>query len=1102
MITINPTLDVSARRPAAKALAWLVCATALLLAIAAPVSAAPDLRVVADVPDTVTAGEPIILRIWVRNVGDTSATGTIVVDQTASAGLQLPTELDGALDVTFDGMLVGDPIYSCGSVGQTFSCSSEMLFPPGRSASFNARTAVVAPDAEGTIDYQVTLSGDLLGDPITIEREMTVGGTPPFGFAPPLVRLLDTDGQPQTQAGSTPRELETRMRLNTRTTQILGAPVTSSSAHPKDISVDLPAGLIADPTVVGHCTSAQLTTFNPQTGATSCPQESQIGLLLATLTEFRNNQIVPLYNMEPPPGAPAALGANVLGVPVVLVAQLRDGDYGVRVVSRNTSSTLPLTQVETMVWGAPSQARHDGMRGLCMPPLSGAQAPGNCPTSRTGLAFMRLPTSCDGNPLGFTLLANSYESPGSFVSEPFSAAATEGCDQVPFDPELSVTPTSDRAGAPTGLDAVLSMPQTSNPDGLAQADLRQARVVLPEGMSINPASAHGLAACSDAQLRIGQPGAASCPDASKIGTVSVETPLLDHVLEGSVFVRSQSSGDPGSGEMFRIALEVRSDEDGVHMKLPGAVAADPATGRLTTTFDNTPQLPFSEFRLHFKGGPRAPLVNPPGCGEHQVGIRLEGWNGAVRTPPVSFDLDQDCAPAGFDPAFEAGSVNPVAGVFSPFVARIVRPDGDRELGRINMTLPKGLVADLSKVDTCSEARVAAAVGRSGVVAQGQPVCPAGSQIGTTTVGAGVGPDPYFPLLPGSKASGRVFLTDAYAKTAYQLADAGAPDYGLAIEVPAVAGPYDLGDVIVKASVYVDPETAQISVVSEALPRVVKGIRLFVQDVRVNVDRPDYTVTPTSCAPASVLGDIRDPADRSALRATRYQVGDCARLRLTPKLRLRVSGRRQMRTGGHPALHARLTQPSGQANIARAKVTLPKSLVLDPTNANNAGLLCSYEQGLAADCPASSIIGYARAVSPLLKRPLAGPVYFVQGKRRDPRTGNLIRTLPSILATLEGEIAVTLRGKTSATAKGLTTTFPVIPDAAVSSFAIDLKGGKRKGILTVTKTAQGANQTLCRKPQTATTAYTGHNNRRASTRTRLKTPCAKAGKSKRARAKRR
>jgi hypothetical protein len=430
----------------------------------------------------------------------------------------------------------------------------------------------------------------------------------------------------------------------------------------------------------------------------------------------------------------------------------------------------------------------------------------------------------------------------------------------------------------------------------------------------------------------------------------------------------------------------------------------------------------------------------------------------------------------------------VAGTFSPFVTRFTR-DGGKELGRINLTLPKGMLASLKDVAVCTSSQLATASGKSGAASQAAGACPADSQIGTTTVGAGSGSTPFYPTLPGTNVTGRVFLTEPHTGSQFPLAGKSQVDYGLAIEVPAVAGPFDLGTVMVRAAMLMDPETAQITVVSDQMPRILQGIPLDVRDVRVNIDRPKFAITPTSCEELQAKADILAQDGTAVTRSSRFQVGDCSSLKLTPRVAMTLVGRKQTKLGGNPALRVSLRQPGGrQANLRDVKAVLPRTLALDARN--SAGdWLCSFEDGQKATCPASSKIGSATAISPLLKRPLTGPVFFVKNVRRDPGTGNLIRTLPTLLVKLSGEADINVRA-TSASRKGLLiSTFKGLPDAKISTFRMRLRGGDTRGILAVT----GQNADLCRGTPVTKLSIRGHNGAQRNQSVRMKTPCPKKRK---------
>jgi hypothetical protein len=912
-----------------------------------------------------------------------------------------------------------------------------------------------------------------------------------FGIESFSVDILDQGGQPETGAGEHPDAVTVRFDLN-KTTEVGG---TLPDGYAKDVVVDLPPGFVGDPSATPvKCSVSELLSVKILERTGGCPIASQVGL-----AEYRiSNQLgvipgwAPIYNMKAPPGVPARFGfAAVLNTPVLIDASVRsDGDYGLTMSSLRTSQGLNLVGASMTFWGVPADPSHDFQRGEGILGECGwfGVSVGSCPANAPRKAFLTNPTRCGAGTLPWSIEMDSWSKPGAFVSDVVTedsggnAFTVNDCDKLDFDPRVAVRPTSSEAGAPTGLDVEVTVPQNDDPDGRTTSHVRKVVMGLPDGMAVSAASAAGLFACSPAQIGLDDTDSPTCPEASKIGSVTIDTPLLEKPMNGSVFLAEQGNNPFSS----LLALYLVAEGSGVVVKLPGRIDTDAQTGRVTAVFDNTPQLPFERLSVRLKGGARAPLMNPPSCGTKTVTTTLSPWSGTpdqVRTS--AFSVDQGCVPLGFEPAFDAGSSNPVAGAFSPFVARVTRDGANqRELGRLSVSLPEGLLARVRDVPVCQNAQLAAIATMSGRAAQQASACPAESQIGTTTVGAGPGPMPFYPSLPGTQWSGRVFLTEAH--TATRFAGSGTQaKYGLAFEVPAVAGPFDLGTVLVRAAIYVDPVTAELEAVTDQLPRILNGIPLEVRDVRVNVDRDRFVFNPTSCASDSVGAEILAQDGTAASRASRFQVAECGSLRFTPKLAMSLLGRRQRGTGGHPGVTAVLTAPAGQANIDRVAVVLPRAVVLDAKRAANPALLCSYEGGLAADCPARTVIGRAVANSPALKAPLSGPVHFVQGIRFHKRTGNRIRTLPTLLIKLRGEVAIDLRARSEVRKGRLVARFPQVPDAPISKFTLRLTGGKR-GILV-------NNRPVCRADRTAIVEADAQNGKRRDFRIRLKAPCAKGAR---------
>jgi hypothetical protein len=896
-----------------------------------------------------------------------------------------------------------------------------------------------------------------------------------FGIAAFDGGVVDSVGSAYTQAGGHPYEAATTFELNHKVDSV--GNVIPDGGQAKTVLVDLPAGFVGSPIAQPACSmgvflgSAQ--TFN-------CPESAQVGLVElkvsfgADVWVFRG---VPLYNLDPSPGIAASLGFVVQRVPIFLDARVSsDGGYHVQVSANNTPEALALRVSSVRLWGVPADPIHNSER-VC----SGTLNTRGCSAESAPRAFLTNPTACPsaGEGLRTDLAIDSWANPGvfdhaSFVShkppgfgfddpvppsEWGSVQGPTGCDVVPFDPSISVQPDTSMPDSPSGLEFGVSFPQDGldNPTGLGTAHLKRAEVTFPEGMTISPSAASGLEACSDEQIGIGNENPVACPDASKVGTVTATTPLLDKPLTGALYVGSQQSDDPASGRMFRIFMALESKQRGIIVKLGGEVRTlgDEKTGagRVVTTFDSNPQVPVSNITVRLDGGARAPLATPPSCGEKTATAKLTSWAGQTVERSDTFTIDCPPGLGGFSPAFVAGSVNSTGGAFSPLGVRINRPDGQQYISGVSLGMPLGTVAKLKGVPLCSDAQANAGI------------CPIESRIGTATVGAGPGSSPFY-------LSGPVALTGPYK---------GAP-YGLAVAVRAKAGPFDLGMVVVRQAIYVDPVDARLAVVSDPLPVVLKGVPVRLRSVDVIVDRPGFTVNPTSCAAKQVVADFVSSLEATSKQAARFQASDCTQLGFSPKLQLQLTGKGQMIDGGHPGLKASLTQPRHQAGIKSVKVALPLSLALDPENAVS-DTLCEFEEGQKADpqCPKSSIVGSAKAVTPLLNKPLSGPVYFVKNVRVDKKTRRRIRTLPTLLLALRGEVALNVRATSSVEKNKLVSTFATVPDAPVTRFDLTLKGGK-KGILVV-------NGNACKRTKTATVILNAHNGKKRIANSTTNPPCA-------------
>ncbi len=685
-----------------------------------------------------------------------------------------------------------------------------------------------------------------------------------------------------------------------------------------------------------------------------------------------------------------------------------------------------------------------------------------------------MPTSCI-EPLRSVFSYSTWSQPDSFLSQGFDEQVPAGCNQVEFDPTLEARPTTDVADSPSGLHVDLHIPQKENesPGGRGQADLRDTVVTLPKGLVVNPSSANGLGSCTSAQVgyRAGTsapmeftPDPAQCPPSSRIGTVELNVPAVDHPIKGGVYVATPH--DNPFGSLLALYIAVDDPTSGVVVKLAGEVHADPQTGQLTTTFAGTPQQPFEDFHLEFFGGAGAALRTPAVCGTYSTTSSLTPWSapesGPPATPSDTYSITREpggggCPSAGGgesnSPGFDAGTLAPIARAYSPFVMRLRREDGSQEFSSVSATLPPGLLGKLAGIPYCPEAAMTAAEAKSGRVEQASPSCPAASQLGTVTVGAGAGPAPYY-------TNGRLYLAGPYK---------GAPLSLVAI-TPAAAGPYDLGTVVSRVAVHVDPETARITAISDPIPHILQGIPLDVRSIVVNVDRADFTLNPTNCDPMTAGGEVTSVFGQIAPLSSPFQVGECSGLAFKPKLSFALTGKPNR--GAHPALKAVLRMPEGGANIAKAVVTLPHSEFIDQGHFRTICTRVQYAQGA---CPAGSIYGFARAASPLLEKPLEGPVYLRSSSHE----------LPDLVISLDGQVHFDAVGHVDSVNGGLRTTFEAVPDAPVTSLVLKMQGGKKGLFVNSTN--------ICAKNYRATVEFDAQNGKVADSRAPMKAKCKGKGR---------
>jgi hypothetical protein len=669
-----------------------------------------------------------------------------------------------------------------------------------------------------------------------------------------------------------------------------------------------------------------------------------------------------------------------------------------------------------------------------------------------------------------SIRANTWQEQANFSSPVRQILpAVTGCDKLEFTPSFSFQPTSTQGSSGVGATAHLHIPQASlvEPTKLAQPDLKKAVATLPQGLTLNPSSANGLQACSEEQIGYMGPGALpnptrfnesapSCPDGSKLGTFEVKTPLLEDPIEGTIYLAAQEANPFHS--LLAIYLVVDDPKTGIVLKLPGEVKPDPTTGQLTAMFDYNPQVPFEDLTLHFRGGgPRSELATPEICGTYKTTGELTPWSAPESGPPAQieeagFTVSGSCASSAasrpFAPSFEAGTSQPSAGSYSPLVIKVNRNDGEQELTNLDFTLPEGLIGNLASVPYCPDAAIEAARTMSGKAEQASPSCPAASQIGSVDAAAGVGPEPIH-------VGGHVYMAGPYE---------GAPLSAVVI-TPAVAGPFDLGDVVIRTPLSIDPATAQISAKSDPIPTILKGISLKIRSIAVTLDRSNFTLNPTSCAAMSVTASIGSSNGATATPSNRFQVGGCAGLPFKPTLSASTQAKASKANGA--SLTVKVAAKPGEANIGKVDLQLPLQL---PSRLSTLQKACTEAQFNAnpAACPAESVIGSGTAHTPILQVPLSGPAYLVS------HGGAAFPDVEFVLQADErgGDVEIILDGGTQIK-KGITySNFETVPDAPISSFETVLPEGPHS-IVTAYLPA-GANYNLCGQSLTMPTTITGHN----------------------------
>jgi hypothetical protein len=950
-----------------------------------------------------------------------------------------------------------------GPVTGTIACTYEesaMRGPVIPGATIVVTITLSVPSGIGALAPDVaTVSGG--GAPSASVAETTpLSGNPvPFGLSYFQVEDVAEDGQTDTQAGAHPFELSASFAFNVSSRETPGAvnggaESPLANASPKDLEVEFPPGLLGNPNAVPRC--SQQAFLEQET--LHCPLDTQVGSVKPLFYGTFHSGVFPVFNVVPPPGQPAELGFTVGGIGhIPIFFHVRgDGDYGLSVQVSNILESGPLQGAILTLWGVPAEASHDleregtvgtsmpGHEEVCSPSVDvsgGVEEQAGCPSGVAPTPFLTLPTRCQASSLLAGVLTDSWQNPGPplqpFLPEPEISQAITGCEQLSFNPSLALAPETTQAGAPSGYTIGLHVPQNEEPDGLATPTVRKAVVSLPVGTVLSPSATDGLLGCSQVQFGLHTTPPASCPDGSKIGAVKIATPLLAGPLEGDIFLGEPECApctpqDAQEGRLMHLLLQARGS--GVTVKLDGSVSIDQATGRLTATFQESPQWPFEDIELTLNGGARAPLANPSSCGTPLDGMsQLTPYSSedAAESTSEPFVLS-GCPAPQFAPSFIAGTSNNQAGAFSPATVTVSRADQDEDLRGLSVRLPPGLLGMLSTVQACPQPQ-----------AQAQQ-CGAASRIGSASVGAGPGADPAF-------LAGSVYLTGPYD---------GAP-FGLSILVPASVGPFNLGAIDVRAKIDVDSRTAALSITSDPLPQSLDGIPLSLRTLNLSIDRQGFIFNPTNCQPLAIDGVLQSTEGTTASSSSRFQAANCATLPFKPRLTALTHARTSKVGGAY--LHVKIVSGPGQANVAKVKVDLPKHLSARLTTLQGACADATF-QADPANCPAASVVGTATAVTPVFQHPLTGPAYLVS---------HGAAALPDLELVLQGEgVTIHVIGQTSLSQGVTSSTFRSLPDAPLSSFDLVLDNGPH-ALLAANLPARFAGN-MCGRSLAMATAITGQN----------------------------
>ncbi|HXB66170.1 MAG TPA: hypothetical protein VNV42_14970 [Solirubrobacteraceae bacterium] len=989
-------------------------------------------------PSHLKPGTRGYILLAVYNVGGANSKGQFTVTDRLPAGVTA-TEAGYRARAYVQAKEEGQQ-WEC-SVGTVVTCTNDAeglpAVPPGEQ-EWLAIAVEVSAGASGSGVNEITVTGGGAQQPTDVTEPIEFSSTSPSGgFARMDSWFSNEDGTIDTQAGGHPYSLTASFYLNNFVSSSFDFETGGDqpTEEMRNITFSLPRGLVGNPTAAPACTRAEL-------NSEKCPADSQIGIdrsvqggpfplypfweeeerppIEAFGTDFVISPQLPVYNMVPPPGVPAEFAFLFEGKGVFLNASVRSGsDYG---ITEHIDNILQgkFTFNSLTVWGTPGDPSHNYQRcgRTVQSEATECDAPGV-----TGLTpFLTLPTACEGPQvvsIGMEPWAlDGVQGPDdetSILSHEQAGVPTgfTGCGHLDFSPAIVAAPDTTYAETPAGLTVEVKARQEGLTDfeGLSMSNIKNTSVTLPEGMAINPGQAAGLEACPLSRDAVGTEGVPSCPNASRVGTDEIQTPLLAKPLTGSVYVLQ--SNPPN------LKLLVAASGEGVNLKLVGDVHLDEKTGRLTTTFTETPELPFTLFKLAFSGGAQAALTTPPQCGWYTATSDFTPWS-TPATPDVfpESEFAIGSGPGGspcvsrlpFAPVMSAGATTDQAGGFTDFSMLLSRGDGQQHISRLQFKAPEGLTGELSKITLCEEPQAASGN------------CPSGSQIGHTTVEAGPGPYPLVVPQP-SEPPAPIYLTGPYA---------GAP-FGLSIVVPVVVGPFNLGTIVTRAKIEVDPLMAQLTITTDPLPQIVAGVPTDLRDIDAVIDRPQFMVNPTNCDASSFSGTATSAEGATAPLSSPFQVGSCRSLAFQPTFKVSTSAKTSRTQGASLSVTLDLPDEGGlgsEANVQKVKVSLPKQLPSPLKTLQKACLETVFAEN-PASCPIASQVGLVKVSTPLLSGPLTGKAYFVSHGGAK---------YPELIMVLVGEDGVTVQvhGETFISKAGITTaTFAAVPDVPFSSFELTL-----------------------------------------------------------------